>query len=472
MKPFIHLFETPTNHYFYDVNRNENVRIEQDLYEYLYNMMYDPDKFVVDRLLEEQLKELQKRGYLSENRVKEIKHPANDMIPLYLNRKLNQLVIQLTHNCNLRCSYCPYTSNDGTYRLHQKKTIDFETIRKAIIYLRDRAIDNKEVIISFYGGEPLIEAELIKKTVDFCKEELIGKHVKYNLTTNGTLFTDEILELFETNDFRVIISLDGPKEINDKNRKFESIKDSVFDRVIRNIEKIESDYRGLFKRLSINMVIDPTQDFDKYKMLFEDYTILNDIFLSATIVDDDCKTEKYKTKKEFLDKFQYSDFLIYLDNFCEIEMSDSQFLKSLFNQKHSEYFAGLTPQVTLGNCNCPSGTCIPGKMRYMVNVDGVYYVCEKISEKVDRNAFGTVNDGFDIEKTRNIINVTKNNIDICKDCFAFRHCKTCLKSCHSKNEDRIISQENCIYIRNNFHNQLIGIKIIEELINGKEIVYE
>ncbi len=55
MKPFIHLFNTPKNYYFYDVNRNENVMIEQDLYNYLSKSMYDFDSFVEDSLLEEKL---------------------------------------------------------------------------------------------------------------------------------------------------------------------------------------------------------------------------------------------------------------------------------------------------------------------------------------------------------------------------------------------------------------------------------
>lgn len=471
MKPFIHLFRTPKNYYFYDVNRNESVRIDTDMYQYLYNMLYDLDNFTVNDFLNNKVEKLREKGYLSKNRVKEIKHPATDMLPLYLSRNLNQLIIQLTHNCNLRCSYCPYTSNDGTYRLHQNRAINFETIKKAVAYLRDRSIDNKENVISFYGGEPLLEFELIKRTVEFCKEELLGKLVKYNLTTNATLITDEMLKFFDEENFGVVISLDGPKKNNDKNRKFAAVKDSVFDKVLENIEKIERNYKNLFKRISINMVIDPTQDFKDYKSLFEEYPILRNITLSAGLVEDDYKAEKYEAKKEFLDDFLYSEFLVYLDNFCEIEISGLLFLKNIFSQKHSEYFKGLTRQATLGDINCPSGPCIPGKMRFMVDVNGVYHPCEKISEKIDRNVLGTVEVGFNLERAKNMINITKNNIDICKNCFAFRYCKTCLKFCESKNEEKNIIKDNCKSIRDNFHSQLIGMKIIEELISDKEIIY-
>ncbi|WP_353093566.1 hypothetical protein [Tissierella praeacuta] len=72
MQPFIHLFDTPKNFYFYDVNKNENVRIEQDLYKYLHNMLHNPDNFIVNDLLEEKLKDLKDGGYLSNNTVRRI----------------------------------------------------------------------------------------------------------------------------------------------------------------------------------------------------------------------------------------------------------------------------------------------------------------------------------------------------------------------------------------------------------------
>ncbi len=102
----------------------------------------------------------------------------------------------------------------------------------------------------------------------YCKKIFVGKEVSYTITTNGTLISDEVLELFEKENFQVVISLDGPREINDKNRKFANGNKSVFDKVIKNIIYIKENYKTLFNKISINMVIDPTQDFNKYKLFF------------------------------------------------------------------------------------------------------------------------------------------------------------------------------------------------------------
>lgn len=472
MKPFIHLFRTPKNHYFFDVNRNENIRIEKETYEYLEKTL--KDEIIEENVnieIEEELEIFKQNGYLSKNRIKEIRHPETDMVKTYFDRKLNQLVIQLTQNCNLRCTYCTYTSNDGTSRLHQNKKIDFDTIRLAISYLRDRSIDNDETFISFYGGEPLLEFDLIKQTVELCKEEFMGKTIKYNITTNGTLISEEILEFMQNENFAMTISLDGPKEINDKNRRYIRDNESVFDNVIGNIEKIQKNYKILFKNISINMVIDPTQEFNKYNLLFEDYPILKEIEISATLVEDSHKVEKYELTRKFAEEFQYSEFLLYLEDWCEIEVPELILARRLFNQKHTEYFTGLKDQITLGTNNCPSGPCIPGKTRLMIDVNGDYYPCEKVSEKFNRNIIGNVQTGLDIKKTIDMINITKDNVRKCKDCFAFRYCKTCIASCTNKNDEDIIIEDNCKDTRYNFHSQLIGMKIIEELRNDKEHDY-
>ena len=185
MKPFIHLFETPKNYYFYDVNRNENVQVSQKVYGYLERVLNDDVREEGKDLdIEKEIRMLKENGYLSDNQVKEIKHLGTDLLPLYLARKMNILTIQLTQNCNLRCSYCAYTSNNGTNRLHQNKKVDLNIAKKAILMLRDNSIDSNKLSIGFYGGEPLLEFDLIKEIVRFCKKELIGREVNYTITTN------------------------------------------------------------------------------------------------------------------------------------------------------------------------------------------------------------------------------------------------------------------------------------------------
>lgn len=465
MKPFIHLFNTPKNYYFFDVNKNENVRIEKETYGYLKmileNKINDTNR---DIKLEKKLKALKDDGYLSENRIKEIKHPATYLLDTYLSRKLGLLTIQLTHQCNLRCDYCAYTSNDGTYRLHENNKISFDTIKKSLHFLKKNSIDRNEVTIGFYGGEPLIEFHLIKETVDYCKEIFEGKKVDYTITTNGTLLSDEVLDLFIKENFNIVISLDGPKEINDKNRKFLNSDISVFEKVIENINYINEHYEPLIKNMSISMVIDPTQDFKKYKLLFDEYPIFKNINMNISLVEDDYKLEKFRATEEFINDFNYVKFLSYLHYFGEIDLSDNKFYMSIFYQSIVEMFMDLAPQGTLGEINCPSGPCIPGGGRLMVDVEGRLFPCEKVSENIHFNCIGCIDKGLDIAKSSNVLNIARLTIESCKDCFALKHCTLCVKAhgCSVNGQDKIA--EKCNEVRNNFHQDLIGMEIINEII--------
>lgn len=180
MKPFIYLFKTPKNYYFYDVNKNESVKIEHSLYEYLNNTMSDSKKIIVNSGLEDKLKDLKEEGYLSDNRVEEIKHPSTDGLDLYLNRQTEMVILQLTQSCNLRCSYCNYTSNDGTERLHNNENrMSWDLAKQSIDYYIDKSVDSQQITINFYGGEPLLEFELLKKCVDYSNQVFKGKRQNY-----------------------------------------------------------------------------------------------------------------------------------------------------------------------------------------------------------------------------------------------------------------------------------------------------
>lgn len=464
MKPFIHLFETPRNYYFYDVNRNENVRVEKELYDYLKKLMYDHDNFVMDDKIEREVSRLKEEGYLSDNRVKEIEHPATGMLDYYLKRKLGLLTIQLTQACNLRCSYCPYTSNDGSNRLHGNKKISMETIKKALLFLRDNSVDRDSVTIGFYGGEPLVEFGLIKETVDYCKEIFQGKEVRYTITTNGTLISDEVLELFEKENFGIVISLDGPKAVNDKNRKFAGSDQSVFDKVVESMDYMYENHRKIFDKISINMVIDPSQDFKEYISLFQDNPNLSNVNIMTSIVEDDYKEDKYVATEAFVNDYNYPKFLSYLHYFGEIDMSDNKLYRNMFFQSIHKMWRGLQKQTILGTKNCPSGPCIPGYQRLMVDVEGRLFPCERVSENIDSNCIGRVENGFDMGRVEDVLNIARTIIKNCEDCFAFRHCKLCVRAhdCKVIDEDEI--KDRCKNVRYDFHNELIGREIINEII--------
>lgn len=463
MKPWIHLFKTFDNFYFYDVNKNESIKIEESVYSYLNYMLESREHITFDKNAIEKVDLLKSKGYLQPSKLETIEHPETLNMHAYVTRKLGHLTIQLTQDCNLRCKYCPYTSNNGSNRIHSKKTICFKTIMEALKLLEENSVDNEFVTISFYGGEPLLEFELLVKTVQRAQRIFEGKQIQYTITTNGTIINERICSFFEKNNFLVMVSLDGPKKLNDRNRKFHSSKLSVFDETIDNINYIHKNYPALFENLSINMVIDPTQDLFNYIKFFEQYPLLSELDLNATIVDDDYNINKYEFSEKFVEDFNHSKFLIHLYLMNLLDFKNNKLLKTLFAQQIINLRNLLEPKMKIGRTHCPSGPCIPGKTRLFVNINGLIYPCERISEIIDSNCIGNLENGIDIKKAQEVLNVAKRNYESCKDCFAFRHCTLCVKG----HEHRVFGvdkiKEKCKDVRINFHQDLKSHALLKEL---------
>ncbi|MBU5425826.1 radical SAM protein [Tissierella pigra] len=464
MKPFIHLFKTPKNYYFYDVNKNENVRIEHSLYQYLNNMMSGSNKIDINNELEDKLKDLKEGGYLSDNRVKEIKHPTTDSLGLYLERQTDMLILQLTQSCNLRCSYCNYTSNNGTERVHNSANkMSWDLAKQSIDYYIEKSVDSQQITINFYGGEPLLEFELLKKCVDYVNQVFKGKGRNFHMTTNATLLDDEKARYLNDNNFNLVISLDGTKTINDRNRKFANGKGSVFESVITNIENISKYYQNLFSNLCINMVLDPSATFENYIKVFDEFEFLKSVRVMSSIVDDSSLVNKNQVSLEFIESYDYYSFLSYLHMLGRVNLKDKFYLLSNYLMQCTEVLEGLTNSVRLGKVYAPSGPCLPGKQRLMVNAEGKMLPCERVSEIIEKNHLGNIQNGIDLERALRILNVAKSNEDTCKNCFAFRHCSLCAKAYECASISKDILKESCNRCRDSFHDKLVDMEILNEI---------
>lgn len=87
--------------------------------------------------------------------------------------------------------------------------------------------------IGFYGGEPLLAFSLIRKIVEYAETVFLGKEIKFFITTNATLLTEEISKFLLDHNFRVTFSIDGPKKVHDQNRIFPDGR-GTFDKVMEN----------------------------------------------------------------------------------------------------------------------------------------------------------------------------------------------------------------------------------------------
>jgi len=166
---------------------------------------------------------------------------------MFTNKKINKVVMKamclhMAHDCNLRCKYC--FAEKGSYG-GKKSLMSFEVAKKAIDYLLENSGSKKNVEVDFFGGEPLLNYEVIKQTVSYAKaqENKYNKKVHFTITTNGTILNDEMEKYLNENMDNIVLSLDGRKEVNDKMRIFPSQKGS-YDVIVDNIKKIANNRKG------------------------------------------------------------------------------------------------------------------------------------------------------------------------------------------------------------------------------------
>ena len=130
---------------------------------------------------------------------------------------LKALCLHVAHTCNLDCSYCFAAQG----KFHGKRGLmSFETGKRAIDFLIEHSGYHKNLDIDFFGGEPLMNWEVVKKLVEYGRsvEKEAGKNIRFTLTTNGVNINDDVIDFCNKEMHNVVLSLDGRKEVNDRFR--------------------------------------------------------------------------------------------------------------------------------------------------------------------------------------------------------------------------------------------------------------
>lgn len=132
--------------------------------------------------------------------------------------ELKALCLHVAHTCNLNCEYC--FAAQGKYH-GERALMSFETGKRALDFLVEHSGTRKNLEVDFFGGEPLMNFEVVKQLVAYARsiEKEKGKNFRFTLTTNGVLLDDEVTEFANRECHNVVLSLDGRKEVHDRLRK-------------------------------------------------------------------------------------------------------------------------------------------------------------------------------------------------------------------------------------------------------------
>ena len=134
------------------------------------------------------------------------------------NTVIKALCLHIAHTCNLNCEYC--FASQGKYH-GERALMSLEVGKRAIDFLIENSGKRKNLEVDFFGGEPLMNFEVVKEIVKYARsiEKKHNKNFRFTLTTNGVLVDDDVIDFANKECHNVVLSLDGRKEVHDNLRK-------------------------------------------------------------------------------------------------------------------------------------------------------------------------------------------------------------------------------------------------------------
>ncbi len=171
------------------------------------------------------------------------------------------LCLHIAHDCNLACKYC--FAGEGEYH-GQRSLMSLDVGKKALDFLVANSGNRVNLEVDFFGGEPLMNWQVVKDLVAYGRslEEQNHKKFRFTLTTNGVLLDDEVLEFANKEMANLVLSVDGRKEIHDRMRPHRGGQGS-YDEVLPKYKKAaksrnQMDYyvRGTFTRNNLDFAED------------------------------------------------------------------------------------------------------------------------------------------------------------------------------------------------------------------------
>lgn len=202
------------------------------------------------------------------------------------------LCLHIAHDCNLACKYC--FAEEGEYH-GRRALMSYDVGKKALDFLIAHSGNRKNLEVDFFGGEPLMNFQVVKDLVAYGRqqEQIHNKKFRFTLTTNGVLLNDEVMEFANKEMSNVVLSIDGRKEVHDYMRPFRNGSGS-YDLIVPKFQKLaksrkQNNYyaRGTFthnnldfskdvlsladlgfKQISVEPVV--AEDTDDYALRMED----------------------------------------------------------------------------------------------------------------------------------------------------------------------------------------------------------
>lgn len=444
-KSFIHSTDN-RNLYLYDTLHLFSMLIHPEM-EKVYKKSTEVDSYYLRKYAY-----LKEHGFFGESKPTDFETTLDESIVKKNIIQTKRIVFETTDHCNLNCQYC---SLGEIYNFGKKnrKNINIRYAINFLKYIFDLKSEKTKLGIGFFGGEPLVNINFIKKIIEVANQLNAEKklELKFNMTTNATLIHKYIHFLVENN-FELLISLDGNEE-GQSYRTFAKNSKNSFSKVIENIDMIQRDYPEYFvNNVSFNSVLHNRNSVKGiYEFIYNRYHKIPRI---AQINTGDINPDKknifdkmFNAKKISEEKYlnEGSSLLTITHNQLTLYNELSNFIN---NYTINHYISNLLYLLYADIKPLPTGTCFPFSRKIFINTNHNLLPCEKVSYSY---SLGKVDDSvvIDVPEIVRKYNFYYEHIKrYCQYCYSARGCSLCLLTL--ENLDKLSTEE---FICPSFYNQ-------------------
>jgi len=348
-----------------------------------------------------------------------------------------QVTLEVTDNCNLNCEYCGYGKFYRSYDKRDNKNLPVETAQHLLSFLFNywnspgNTSFQRNIFISFYGGEPLLNMPFIKEITRFIEESDTSRsRFSFSMTTNALLL-EKYMDFLVEHDFHLLISLDG----NENNNAYRITKNSepAYPLILKNIEALRNRFPDYFqKKVNFNAVLhnkNSVSDIHRYfKENFDKSPSIAE--LNTTNIDEIQKDEFWKTYSNLQESlYQAEDYsLIEKEMFLKLPTLQTLgiFLHRFSGWVHNTY-KDLHASTAVKPERHPTGTCVPFSRKIFLTVNGKILPCERINQKF---GLGTIDENgvhLDLEEIAQRYNrYFEKMIRLCSNCYNIEACSQCI----------------------------------------------
>ncbi|WP_421920092.1 radical SAM protein [Marinifilum sp.] len=351
---------------------------------------------------------------------KEISNPnkyKNESRPLKAeflkSKKIDTIGIDLTNGCNLDCTYCFISASSK-----KRKVLSKEKFLDILNFLKKE--NNRNITFYFAGaGEPTLNFKLIEQLPKLCEENGLENY-SFDLTTNGTILTQEMVDFFKQHRFEINISLDGSERINDLSRVYSNGKGS---------------FKDVYK--NINLLRENNIEFSCKTVVLPDNKNLVDVF---SFFEENKITFKFTiVTNSFNDHF--SPNIDDLNNFAvQMEFVIAKY-RDLIEDDHKIYSDKIIndiKRIHLGDA--ANIACVGSRGGFYMDIEGGIYPCSYQTSSKELSV-GNIYKGIDYEKiiANDWYAKPVDSYEACKDCWMkYLCCGSCfaIKWLENKNTNQ------------------------------------